>query len=270
MILNQKSTSNSKLFLSTRKYFVAALCLFWASGAILFMVTKNQIKTIISTRELISKNQAQLSKLTQKKSDLDQVKISQQFQHKEKVDQVLPSHKPLLELLNGLSQSAKSAEINITEFEISPGKIASESAALNKTKVTKAEYQALELQLGIEGNLASLEKFLNLVERITPLTTITDFSINRHHERSYNPQQEKLNGQTKEFIKAKADMILNSYYYTKSIETTLSSQLPSIGKKEIEAFNTIQEFIPANFSQPSEIQGGEVEDLFNIDGFEQL
>jgi len=65
-----------------------------------------------------------------------------------------------------------------------------------------------------------------------------------------------------------AELVLNTYYYTGSISTSIEAQLPSVGDEELRVFDTIQKFRPSEFEPPTEIKESDVEDFFGIEGFE--
>ena len=66
----------------------------------------------------------------------------------------------------------------------------------------------------------------------------------------------------------RADLALSTYFYTKSIASTLSSPLPEISAREREIFQAILSFTPAELESQTEIISGDNEDLFGINGLD--
>jgi hypothetical protein len=163
------------------------------------------------------------------------------------------------------------SQVTISQLSISPGAIASQSAELNLVapaatrredtttkKPTSKRYGSLKMELTVKGETENVDQFLELVERMTPFTSIVELTL--------STSQQKKAGSTA--ILTEAEMLLETYYYTQVITTSTSEQLPVVGDRELRVFNTIQEFIPSGFRTPTEIQPSDVEDLFKIQGFE--
>jgi hypothetical protein len=285
---------NYKLILRNRRFLIMTALLAWANFILIMYVLKPSVTKITRTTNKLSSQQQELSKLEQKLSELNQIHLSDEFRKKDKVDEVLPSHKPLLELLANLNQAAKKTKILFTNFEISPGKVASPGAEVELNQGGQG-YNSLELELSIKGLNADVEEFISLVEKIAPLTTITQLEISRQetqpeqaqHQLEQAVQRQNANGtatasgqnqdltddQTQtEFnsdqahIVTTANMIMLTYYYTKDVESTLSSSLPSVGEEEVKVFDTIQKFRPSNFEPQTELKHSDLEDIFGVEG----
>ncbi len=263
--MKNNSDQNFQLFLQNRKYLVITVILVWLSFGLGFFVIRSQVKSSLKRYTELNKKRAHLKKLEQKLTELKQIRLSKEFKEKDKVDEVLPSHKPLLELLANLNMAAKKNEISFTNFEISPGKVASPGAKVEpEMQPTNKDYQSLELELSISGKEPDVEKFLEIVERIAPLTTITELSIgSQQYEENSNKAEDDDSSEGSTI--SNAEMIMSSYYYTQSVNVTLSKKLPSVGEKEIEVFNSIQKFRPSNFEPQTELKQSELEDIFGVE-----
>ena len=263
-IIDTGSENNIKLFFNTRRHLLLAIILIWAIVALVFFAIKPQVQTLFNLRSNLEVEREQYMDLSRKIQDLQNIRISDQFQQKEKVDEVLPSHKPVMELLFNLNQAMKESNVGITSLHISPGEIATESAEISlldtAPKDTAAQrrqqrYSALRMELTVSGTEERVDQFLQLAERIAPFTSIVELEINTRTDRE---------GVTR----TEAEMLLNTYYYTQTIVTRVDDQLPSIGEKELKAFETIQQFMPPGFQKPTAIESADLEDLFGIRGFE--
>lgn len=256
-ILNKLSSFNLNVLLGSRKNLVMAIA-FGLTGLILLGLTYTQAGGALATNKKMATEQQKITQLNIKAQQLEQLKLSPEFAQAETVNRVLPSHKPLLELLNNLNSVAGETSVSITEFEISPGEIASDSTqvAQQTTKKKQTDYDRLDLKLTIIGELGQIRRFMDLIERVSPLTTITSLTVDRKVEGG------QLSNTTR------ADLALSTYYYTKSIASTLSSPLPEISAREREVFQDILSFTPSELESQTEIIGGSNEDLFGINGLD--
>lgn len=253
------SQFNLQLFLATRKNIVAALALALTTG-VLIVLAFGQISGALDTQRTLATEQEKIRQLNTKAQELEQLKFSPEFAQAEEINRVLPSHKPLLELLNNLNAVAGESGVSITEFEVSPGEIASDSTqvAEGRTVERSRDYDELDMELTIIGGLGQVKQFMELIERVSPLTTITNLTIDQIIQ---GPQQTPgLNDA------ARADLALSTYYYTKSISSTLSSPLPEISTAEQSVFQAILDFTPPQLEEQTTIITGSNTDLFGIGG----
>ena len=158
------------------------------------------------------------------------------------------------------------ADVTVSALKINPGEIATESAEViiaepakattKKSVATKEQkaYSALKLDLTVNGEQENVDEFLQLVERISPFTSIVELNI----KKTFNQEKDRT--------VTEAELLLNTYYYTQNITSNISDQLPSVGEKELKAFNTIQQFMPSDFRPSTEIESADLEDLFGIKG----
>lgn len=250
MFVEKRNKLNLRLLMSTRKSLAIAISLATAGTLILFFASYPQISNITNTNRKLKQENDRLDKLVKKSFELEQVKLLPEFSQADKVEKVLPSHKPLLELLTHLNQIASKTEVSITQFEISPGSIATDSTQV--AVKTATNFNKLELNLTVNGPLKKVEEFMSLIEKISPITTITDLSLSR--------RSDEKTGE----IMTKADLTINAHYFTQSIRTTLESALPKIGQKEKDVFKSIQDFTPSDLDVQTEIQGGGSIDFFDV------
>jgi Tfp pilus assembly protein PilO len=213
----------------------------------------------VASNTKLASEQQKIDQLNKKAQELEQLKFSPEFAQADVINKVLPSHKPLLELLNNLNSVAGETAVSITEFEINPGEIATDSTQIAQQAAAKkqpTDYDRLDLKLTIIGELDQIRRFMDLIERVSPLTTITNLTVDRKVEGG------QLTNTTR------ADLALSTYFYTKSIASTLSSPLPEISAQEREIFQAILSFTPAELENQTEIISGDNEDLFGINGLD--
>jgi Tfp pilus assembly protein PilO len=258
--LNKLDTFNLSLLISTRKHLVRAVA-FGFTSIVLLILTYIQITGVFETRKKMEVTQKKIDQLDGKASELQALKQTPEYAQAQKMNDVLPSHKPLLELLNNLNSVANQTNVSITEFKINPGEIISEGEAEQKLSVkkspTKTDYDQLNLELSILGQLDNVKQFMTLIERVSPITTITSLTIDRKATNIGNNQQ-----------LTRADLSLSTYYYTKSVSSTLSSALPKITQEERDIFQAILDFSPPEIENQTYIIGGNNTDLFGIEGLD--
>jgi len=245
--------------MSTRKSLVRAVA-FGFTSVVLLILMYFQITGISETRKKMETTQKKIDQLDKKTAELQALKFTPEYAQAQKMSDVLPSHKPLLELLNNLNSVASETNVSITDFKINPGEIITEADTEAKTTTKKkslTEYDQLTLELSITGRLDQVKEFMNLIERVSPITTITNLTIDRKAVNINDNQQ-----------LTRADLTLNTYYYTKSVSATLSSALPNITQEEKDIFQDILDFTPPEIESQKEIIGGNNTDLFGIDGLD--
>lgn len=254
--LNKLNSLNIALIMSTRKSLVTAVALV-ATSVVLVIISVTQVSSFFTTQDKLEATQKKVSQLNEKTQKLEQLKFTPEYAQAERMNEVLPSRKPLLELLNNLNAVANETGVSITEFQINPGEIATEAAKTANTAQKKraSDYDQLDLELSILGELNQVKEFMSLIERVSPLTTITSLTIDR-----------KVGSTNAETQQTRADLSLSTYYYTKPIAATLSAPLPAISPEERAIFQDILAFTPPQGESQTEIIGGDNTDLFGIDG----
>ena len=244
-----------------RKLLYSAGLLVLAVGVGLGIALPQAQSALQIAQELQSENQF-ANKLQQKATELEQVSQSPAFSKANLVNAVLPSKKPLIELLTSLNAVVQDSGVIITNIELSPGKIATEAADAPKkastSKVKKGaaivsrDYDVLDVQLTTEGSLEQLNVFLEGVEKIIPASTVTSLSLSKPLRPSKVVTQSVY----------EAELVISSFYFTKSITSALEAPLPPVGADGEKALEEVDTFSFVSVTQPTVIQGGGLEDLF--------
>ncbi len=249
-MIENKNEFNWKLFWNTRKEFVLAVLFFILSAMILLIGIIRQISPIRKDISKLKEREVELEKFYEKAEQLKELAIDPNFNKSSDIDRVLPSHKPLLEILNNLNQVANTSEVVIKNFTLNPGEIASDTTKVKKS-TSNQKYDYLDLDFSVSGPLWKIQKFLNLIEQVTPISTITSISINRNID------------EDKDAL-AQADLILRSFYFTQPIKTTITSPLPEIADAERQIIDNINELIPNNLQKQENIIKGDRGNLFGL------
>lgn len=249
-MIENRSEFNWRLFWNTRKELVLAGLFFIISAMMLFIGIIQQIPPIQKDLATLKEREVELAKFYEKAEQLKQLAIDPNFNKSSDIDQVLPSHKPLLEILNNLNSVANNTEVVIKNFSLNPGEIATDSTKVKKSTSTQ-KYDQLDLDFSVSGPLWKIQNFLNLIEQVTPISTITSISINRN----IDDDKDAL---------AQADLVLRSFYFTQPIKTTITSPLPDITNAERTIINNINELIPSNLEKQEEVITGDRGNLFGL------
>jgi len=243
---NPKKQLNWRLFIYTRMNLLLGIGTIIAAIMILSLATWPQISSIMDTKAKVTKEKKELQKVSVKLQELEVIKVSPEFQDTVTINKVLPSKKPLLEFMSGLNSIASATNVIISDLKVNPGQIATDSSELKSTaRKSKTSYDALDLNLAISGDLNSIQRFLSLIEQISPITTITKIDLNRESKTT-------ISGESL----TKADLGLRIHYFTQQITSSLTATLPQITAREKAVFKTISEFTIPVSDSPTQIEGG--------------
>lgn len=249
-MIENKNDLNWRLFWNTRKELVLAVLFFIMSIMIALLGIVAQISPIQTDMQKLKSKEDELAKFFDKAQQLKQLSVDPQFNKSSDIDKVLPSHKPLLEILSNLNDVANNTEVVIKNFSLNPGEIATDTTKVKKS-TSEQKYDYLDLDFSVSGPLWKIQNFLNLIEQVTPISTITSISINRNIDQDKNAQ-------------AQADLVLRSFYFTQPIKTTITSPLPVIATNDRKILNNINELIPNNLTQQEAVITGDRGNLFGI------
>jgi len=254
---------NYKVFLSTRKNFVSSLAVSVVAALILLLALIPQIQQIFSIRSELEVEKPKLEKLDAKLAELDAVLFTPEYAQLDLVSEALPSKKPLLELLDSLNSAAQSSGVQITSFSINPGLVASDAAALAAKEAQKSneDYDHLRLELKLTGQFQQIQNFMAAAERFAPFTSVTTFSLVEQN-RDSGVEQFQPDAQVR------TTMTTDTYFFTQSIKVTIDSALPKIGDTQRTVLTKLTELEASNLPSQNQIEGGGLEDLFGIEGYD--
>lgn len=254
---------NFQIFLATRQQMAIAIALgVGAVGLLLFGILP-QGQQALELRAELEKEEPKLVALERKLSDLENIKFTPEFGQADLVEAALPSKKPLLELMMSLSSIAIETGVVIEDFEISPGQIASDSAALAQIQAESRRNRrntaidSLDLKLMVSGSFSQVQNFLILIEKISPFTTINTLTLGVQAQTNQN--QEQL---------IETTLSTKTYYFTQSVQTTVEAPLPKLNNQDVAVLNELSTFVASDLPEQTEILGGGLEDLFDVEGLD--
>lgn len=249
-MINNLNEFNWRLFWNTRKELVLGILFIVLSLMILLIGIVQQISPIKKDLQELKAKRAEMAKFNEKAEQLKQLAVDPNFNQSSSIDKVLPSHKPLLEILSNLNNVARSSEVVIKNFSLNPGEIATDTTKVKKT-TTNQKYDYLDLDFTVSGQLWRIQNFLSLIEQVTPISTVTNISINRNIDEDKNAQ-------------AQADLVLRTFFFTQPIKTTITSPLPIIAATDRKIIDSINELTPNSLEQQKDIISGNRGDLFGL------
>ncbi len=249
-MIENKTEVNWRLFWNTRKELVLGVLFFILAGLVLLIGVIQQITPILTDLNKLNERELELAKFYNKAEQLKQLAIDPNFNQASDINKVLPSHKPLLEILNNLNKVANTTEVVIKNFSLNPGEIATDSTQVRRSSNTTS-YDFLDLDFSVSGPLWRIQEFMSLIEQVTPISTITSISINRNIEQDRNAI-------------AQADLVLRSFYFTQSIRTTITNPLPDITLAERKILDNINQLIPGDLQLQDQVIRGDRGNLFGI------
>ncbi len=252
---------NYRYFLIIHRQLVIASGFLLAGFLIIVFAILPQFTSLGEQQAKITKESKSVSTLQRKSLALEDAETLQIVDNADRIDSALPSKKPLLELMTSINQVSGWTNVEITNIELTPGDISTDSATQQATRRSKSSkisnYDEMSVDLVISGKLGDINDFFQQVERVVPITNITKISLNelkRTGAVSYDENDV-----------FEAELTLSSFYFTQSISAALETPLVSLGAEEAEFIQKLSTFSFPLFDEQRQIEGGGQIDLFGLD-----
>ena len=240
-----------KLLFNSRRNVVIVFGCFLVSVAIAWWGILPQWQNSQTNRDDLSNLENEVNTLEKKQSDLNQT-LSQVTENDiGLVNNLLSSSKPFLEILYALAEARSAYPVTFSQLNFSPGEVATSSATTSRRKsATQQEY--LTLNLAVSGRHETLMSFLNRIETMQPLSTITNLDLSKRDD---------------SFSSAKLE--LKTYYYTQAVNPSISAAVPTISAKDKDTLKILRNYTLLDVDQLNQnrVEGGEKDNLF---GYEQI
>lgn len=268
----QLSNITPRYLMDTRRYLSLAILFGFVSLLVLGVGVIPQIQAALQIQQETNVENKKLTALEQKVRQLENVLTPEILAQIDTVNLLLPSRKPLLDLLSSLNVVAGQAQVSFTGIELSPGSIATDSASLadqgtkRKGKGSSAS-DSLDVKLKVQGSLAQLNQFFELVERTTPLTTITSLSLSPKNKAVGLTSEGLLQTNEEDPTLAQqyeAELDVSAAYFTQSVSAAVDAALPTLNRSQQEIVDELATFSVQQVNQQPSIQGGGLEDLFGV------
>lgn len=257
---------NTRYWFSTRRYALISAGIGLFVVGLIAMVIVPEVNSLFSAQQALNRQLEDNDKLNRKFLQLSQLPESNLEPQMAMVNQILPSHKPLLELLSALSETAANNQVEYRDISLNPGEVATEGANLSAaasrtTRTTRPGQQTgvdhLDVKMTINGTLQDLNRFLEAIERVAPLTTVMQISL------SETRQDEDVDEAVFD-----ATLDLRSYYFTQSISTTVAAPIPDVDGLRVDILGQLSGYRLPTILDRSEITGGGLDDLFGVEDYD--
>jgi hypothetical protein len=113
--------------------------------------------------------------------------------------------------------------------------------------------------LEVQGTFQQIQDFLLEVEQISPFTTVTEMEIS-------GQLADVSERDSSQIFRAK--LTTETYFFTQAITVRVESALPIIATPEQTVLNALAAFAPSELPEQTEVRGGGLEDLFNLNKIE--
>lgn len=252
-------TTTSFSEVKNRKYLLLTAGLVAVSaGLLIFSVLR--IISIIDTSKAIRAETAKITKLKERATQVQAILNSPEYAaSKGVVDTALPDKKPLLELLANLDSVGRATGVTITDLSIRPGSLATESAQRSKKNT---DFDTLELTFKVTSPFDSFREFMQLIEKVAPFTTVTEFSI---ADRTQNQIIQATAGAQLVDV----DVTTHTYYFTKPLSEK-AADIKALGENERKLLAEIEQLQSVQLPAQETVVGGGRDDLFGIAGYRDL
>lgn len=249
-----------------RQFFYLALFLVLVSVVVILLVFWPQVQAIFGMIAKIKAEQKINISLEKKEIQLANLSSSAELIKIDQVNQILPAKKPLVEMLSAVNLVAAETRVVITGIELSPGKLATASGSTSAPAPASStqkgrDYGTIEVALVVSGSLNQINQFLSQVEKIAPMTTVTNMSLNKISKPRTLDASLSANLVSENF---EAKLTLVSYFFTKSVNASLEAALPELSAKENQLLTSLQDFRDPNQNRQLQLQPSSKTDLFSL------
>jgi len=249
----QMDKINLRILLSTRQFLLYTVGL----GAIILILVSAllipQAQVAYETFTEIQIEKPKTDKLTKKLSSLESITATAEFAQIDVVEKALPSKKPVLELLTGLSSVSQNTGVNIDKFDITPGLVATDEATVQELSKGIKPYESLIVELEVSGSFKQVQDFIIQVERFSPFTTVTQMDLSGVLDESKAADVDQ---------RFRAVLTTETYFFTQAIAVKIDTPLPLIAAPEQSVLSALAAFSPTNLQEQTEVTGGGLDDLF--------
>lgn len=255
---------NYRHFIQTRRFLLLAVAAGLLAAILLLLVILPQGRDIFTLRQEKKQEEQRVAALRRKIVALDTSKTTTLFQKQDDINKLLPSKKAVFELLSSLKYISDQSGVRLSNLRFSPGLLATESATPKKNSAppTRLESQAgvatMTLTFEAAGTRTNINRFLILVQQITPLSAVTQLDLNSRTSSplAVLPEQRVF----------ESTIALSTFYFTKSIPVTVDAELPTTSDDEEQVLQLLDTFLVAPFIPFNQITGGGNPDLFQTTG----
>lgn len=246
-----------RLIIATRQPLLLSMAIVVGIAGLIFAVMIPQGQEAWAEYQRIEQERPRLENYLSKVEQLDNLPFTPEFAQAEIIENALPSRNPLLELLVSLNSVSADTNVIVSSYDLSPGLVATDTTQLQQAARSQG-YDSLQLNLSVQGTFRDLQDFFRRVEEVSPFSTITSLQLSSQltSETGTAPEtQDQL---------FSAELVTETYFFTRPITVSYESPLPEITDADRVVLNALASFIPTELPSQTQIQGGGLEDLFQL------
>lgn len=228
-------------YLKRHKFLSIALAIWIAVVALTLLILAPRLDAIAKLRVKINTEDKKLTQIQQKLLFLQTLDATSLHNQEIDLQKALPSQKPVTPLLASLEILARNAGILLSSFELSPGLVASQSAATPSEKsgvmaVTRyPNIGALPLKMEVHGEFSQMNAFFRSLDLLVPLVQVRSIGFTAL-------SQKKDSGSTEKQYRAEVE--LDSLYTLSEAKTTEPPEtLPALKPEEITLITRISQLV---------------------------
>lgn len=247
-----------------KRRFLLLSMLIIVGTVVLVGVSVVQVSTVLKIRSDYVAEKQKIEEVRKQAAQIEAIVNSPEFaQSQGIVDKALPSEKPFLELLANLDLVGRATSVAISDLSISPGQLASESATQVQSR-TNSDYDILELSYQVTSSFDAFREFMQVMEKVAPFTTITNFEIADKNGSLEEGQTASASSQL-----VTVEVTSHTYFFTKP-PTANSAAIQSIDDAKRRVLAEVEQLQSVDLPVQNTITGGGREDLFGIEGYKDI
>jgi hypothetical protein len=163
------------LFVRRRRFLTISIISWAAMAALAVAVVVPQVQKILAIRSEMDTVQTKLDADQSFVTSLQALNSSDVARANVVLSATLPQEKPVLPLLYSLNRLAASAQVSVSEFEITPGLLGTGSGKLDDSRTGSTidpQLAALPLRMNVAGPFDNLSSFFKSLDFVLPLIQI--------------------------------------------------------------------------------------------------
>jgi hypothetical protein len=131
--------------------------------------------------------------------------------------------------------------------------------AASKRQTQNKEYDKVDVTITTRGTLANINALFQQLETSSPLSSVSKITLNKASKKVG-----LASGPTTSEDEFEAQLVITTYFYTRSVASALESPLPPIGAQEEEVLRSIVTYDNPSAVPQQGIISGQLNDLFGV------
>lgn len=222
--------------------------------ATFFILVIPQINGFFELRDEIEKSEETLEQLSSKRVALEQLSEADLERNLSLVNNVLPQRTPLMEALVAFYYYAEENEVEISDYGLKPGELATESAQVEER--ARSGVKSMDLELRVRGEFDQVISYVASLQEMAPILHLDEIGISISH---VDEQGNQLPDDAPRRVNATIDVAI---HYADSPKMTSSATTP------LPQLSASQEQALVRASSLQEVDAGDLWEAVLPEGFE--